>query len=316
MLRGGRWLLGFTILAVLLVFFTACGVFTQTLSPSPRGSVGGALFFSVTIAYIVPMYGFISERTATALTTLAPVLDADAETVEGWRARVFSKPARWLVGALVIAGIGGLGHNLLLYPDWQEVRGSAPLAAMVVGTQLVWLVLTVVVAALLDNAVVLYQAGRRARVQPFDVRPLRPFASVAVSSTLALVGAQAAFPIMSIEGGVNPLAYVPGLLATGGPMLLTAALPVWPVHRRLVAEKRRILAELNTRIGAMELPDPSRPETLTAFTPLLAYRREVEQVPQWPFDLNVLSRLGLYLIIPPLTWVGAAIIEHIVDTLL
>jgi hypothetical protein len=47
--------------------------------------------------------------------------------------------------------------------------------------------------------------------------------------------------------------------------------------------------------------------------PLLIYRREIGRISDWPMDINVVTRLGLYLIIVPLTWVGAALIENAVD---
>ena len=59
-----------------------------------------------------------------------------------------------------------------------------------------------------------------------------------------------------------------------------------------------------------------QPEELTRLNDLLAYRREIAGVSEWPFDLGAMSRLGLYLVIPPLTWVGAALIENLVETLL
>ena len=37
---------------------------------------------------------------------------------------------------------------------------------------------------------------------------------------------------------------------------------------------------------------------------------------EWPFDVGVMTRLAFYLVIPPLTWVGAALIENAVDALL
>ncbi|MEZ5504311.1 MAG: hypothetical protein R3E50_17250 [Halioglobus sp.] len=39
-------------------------------------------------------------------------------------------------------------------------------------------------------------------------------------------------------------------------------------------------------------------------------------VSEWPFDFPALLRLGLYLILPPLAWVGAALIQNLVDRLL
>ena len=49
---------------------------------------------------------------------------------------------------------------------------------------------------------------------------------------------------------------------------------------------------------------------------MLTYRHEVESTSEWPFDTSVMGRLGIYLVIPPLTWVGAALIEMLLDTVL
>lgn len=318
LLRGGRWLLGLAILTALLAFFWACGVFSEPPGGGPRPPWGPALFFSVIIAYIVPIFGYISARTVAAVDALAPVLGGTPAQAAAWRERICMKPARWFVVVLLIGGGSGVAHNLLLYGFGMidPVSRSLAQASLCIGTELIWVTVTLVVAALLDNALLLNRLAHRVRLQPFHPASLRPFAAVAVLSTLALIGAQAAFPIMTLEGGVNPLAYVPGLLATGVPMLIMAALPVWPVHLRLKAAKRQMLSDVNGRIAAIPAPDPDRPESLTALMPLLAYRRELAQLAEWPFDVGVMARLGLYLIIPPLTWVGAALIENLVDAVL
>ena len=63
----------------------------------------------------------------------------------------------------------------------------------------------------------------------------------------------------------------------------------------------------------MSRETPRRYESLE---PLLILRREVLSAPEWPFDTTTMGRLALYLIIPPLTWIGAALIEIVVDTAL
>ena len=315
-----RWLIGLAILTVLLVGFWACGVFSSEPDPAGGTSWGPPLFFSVVIAYIVPIFGYICERTFTAINALTPLLDADAERIEAWRSRVRTKPRAWFIIVVLIGIASGTAHNLLLNGTplalLEQAGRSVAAASVAVGVQLVWMVFTLVVAGLLDNALLLNRLARHARIRILDTSRLRPFATVAVLSTLALIGAQAAFPIMTLEGGIDPLAYIPGLLATSVPMVIIAALPVWPVHRRLMAQKRAILDDLNRRIGETPLPDPDATESLAAIAPLLTYRREVAQASEWPFDVGVMTRLALYLIIPPLTWVGAALIEHVVETFL
>jgi hypothetical protein len=45
-------------------------------------------------------------------------------------------------------------------------------------------------------------------------------------------------------------------------------------------------------------------------------RREVQQVSTWPFDGTNLFRIAFYLLLIPLTWVGAALVENLVELFL
>ena len=47
--------------------------------------------------------------------------------------------------------------------------------------------------------------------------------------------------------------------------------------------------------------------------PYLVYRREIASVHDWPFDTGIATRLAFYLIIPPLTWICAALIDVAVE---
>lgn len=319
---GYRWLIGAGILITLLVLFWLSGVFDLSEPTATDGSYSPALFFSIIVAYVVPIFGYITARTERALDQVSPFLDADPAQIRRWRARLRSKPVRWLLIVLLIAAVSGFMHNLLLYGSlefwWCNLTASARERAVTGGTLLVWFTVTVVIAGLLDQARIFSHAARCCRVDLLDTLPLRPFATVAVSSTLAIIGAQAAFPILGLEGDLDPLTFIPGLIATTGPMLLLAALPVWPVHRRIADRKAHVLAQLNQRIRALQPDDPAHPDptALAELNPLLAYRREIQSVSEWPFDLGVMTRLALYLVIPPLTWVGAALIENMVDTFL
>ena len=94
-------------------------------------------------------------------------------------------------------------------------------------------------------------------------------------------------------------------------------IPVWPLHRRLVALKRQELARLLDKIQAVPGDGGVNLDAdLDQLLPLLSYRREVSQLSTWPFDLGNITTLAFYLVIPPLTWVGAALIENLVNFLL
>ena len=49
---------------------------------------------------------------------------------------------------------------------------------------------------------------------------------------------------------------------------------------------------------------------------LLQHRDRLRQSHTWPFDLGLVYRLLLYVVIPPLAWLGAALVETAVEGLI
>ena len=52
-----------------------------------------------------------------------------------------------------------------------------------------------------------------------------------------------------------------------------------------------------------------------ALLPALSWRRYLEDLSEWPFQMSTVARWTLYLLIPPFTWVGAALIEIAVSAI-
>ena len=46
---------------------------------------------------------------------------------------------------------------------------------------------------------------------------------------------------------------------------------------------------------------------------LLQRRERVSNAATWPIDVGFLQRFLFYIIIPPLAWVGAALVEFVID---
>ena len=185
---------------------------------------------------------------------------------------------------------------------------------------MVWLVMTSVISMLVQQTILFAQLGaNNVRISLLSPRKLLPFARVSISSSLAVIGALALFPLMSIESGFNLAESLPGAIATMIPLMVMFIIPVWPVHSRLARMKEKELADLDKRIDdytGTESTVASDPNLLEKIAPLITYRREISLVSTWPFDAGGVSRLSFYLIIPPLTWAGAALIENLVDSVI
>jgi hypothetical protein len=93
-------------------------------------------------------------------------------------------------------------------------------------------------------------------------------------------------------------------------------IPMRGVHERLREAKRaettRVNAALRGEAGALRGSSLAQREHLSP-ADLLAWRAFVESVPEWPIDVSTLGRSFVYVGIPLLGWVGAALVQHVLE---
>jgi hypothetical protein len=312
-------------LAAGLLIFTVMWLLLNEGAKSGELGVYSKLFFAAMCAYIVPVFSLIIERSVTAFDDIEGSLDASAEQCQRWRRELTHRSFRWfcLVSAIALF----LGVRNILFMQTPDDRGLVDDILSGQGdymtyfaTLLIWVTMTTAITALLNNARLFARLGRdHLRIDLLHSPAVLPIARVAVMSTLSIIGAQVLFALLLLDGDASSGSILPGFVALALPLLALFVIPVWPLRQRLRAAKQAELATINQQL------DHLRPEGVTRFEDessldkinrLLLYRREIQQVSEWPFDMPALMWLALYLILPPLTWVGAALIENLVDTLL
>jgi hypothetical protein len=193
---------------------------------------------------------------------------------------------------------------------WHQIASSPAHFLNAVIPLLVWLTMTTAISCLVANAWIFRQITFSIDIDLLNTNSLTPVGRMAVSSTLMVIGAQASFSIMWLGGSADPWTTIPGLLTTSGALVYLIVAPVWPLHKALKRAKAAEIALIQSQINTYT---QRKVQDYTDITSLLTYRREINSIHEWPLDISVITRLGLYLVIVPLTWVGAALIEKVVD---
>ncbi len=313
---GGRWWCAAAIFTVLLSVFWIAGTLEHQGEGFP--SWPAALFFCVILAYITPVFHYITSRTEQAFDDLAPHLDLDEEALATQRSHIACKPRRWVVGNTLLGVALWVFQSWMLAGGWSGMAHTMTLNAtavvMALGPLPVWVFMTCALYALTDNALLFRELSRHVEVDLLDTRALTPFGRMAVSSTLMVIGSQASFPIMWLGATTDPWTTIPGMIGTSTVLLFLFVAPVWPIHRAIRTAKQAELARLQNEIN--EVRRQRADADYAMLNPLLAFRREIAGTPDWPFDLGIMARFGLYLVVVPLTWIGAALIENLVDVFL
>ncbi len=94
------------------------------------------------------------------------------------------------------------------------------------------------------------------------------------------------------------------------------AIPLRGVRARVRRAKQEELSRVNAAIrgedGALRGSLIEARES-PGLADLLAYRTQLASVPEWPLDINTLSRFAFYVAIPLASWVGGALVERALD---
>lgn len=277
------------------------------------------LFFVAMCAYIVPVFIHVIERSGAALNEISPLLDFDKKELNQWHEKLTTRSSKWTAVVTVISIVLWFAHF-----SFQEIYyGGSPwgffdegISPSMVGALFVWVTMTFAISALTSNAVLLAQISSRIKLDLLRNSGQVALARVAVISTFSIIGAQVLNVLLIIDTGSNWVVFAPGLVITVLPMLALFLIPIWPMHRRLKIAKQKEQQLIDQQLLLLR-PTPEvdfdNHKHMEQLTRVLNYRREIRQASEWPFDIPVLIRLSLYLILPPLTWVGAALIENVVN---
>ena len=155
-------------------------------------------------------------------------------------------------------------------------------------------------------------------VDLLDARSLGPFAGVGLMTAATwFIGSALASFLMVSESDATVVALV--IVVTTGLGIAGLILPSRGLHGNLKARKLAELARVREAI-ARERVALFEPKSTASMPPrmhaMLAYESRIENVREWPFDTSTLSRFGLFLLIPLVSWIGGALVERVVDAAL
>ena len=248
---------------------------------------GSALTFVLIPGYLMAAFPYLyrSHRdTVRALKALVP----DVRTVDLALGDVSNRIVLW--AAMVGLIFGTLQFAEVLFGSDFEVS-PIPDYPLIIGNILLWTAVAAITTGRLRDALAMRRLGRQLQIDLYDLSQIRPIGRAAVRDVLVVMGALAFMPLAV------------GLVSSA----LLFYLPLSGVREAVRKVKSIRIDVLQNAIDSVSRDDVADLEVL------VAHRERIQHLSTWPVDLSILSRVGLYLIIPPLAWVGAALVETLVQ---
>ena len=160
-----------------------------------------------------------------------------------------------------------------------------------------------------SQGIAMARAGRSESINLWQRDHYRPVARMATLDVFVTMGALALMPLQSLSSTFQWVYYRPGLVV-GIPMaILLLLLPLLGIRAATARSKAVELRAVNQEVTEY---DGDR----VGLELLLAHRERIAALSPWPLDMRLLSRALFYLVIPPAAWVGAALVERLVEQVL
>ncbi len=274
------------------------------LAMRPRQALGTGILFSLMPGYLMAMSVYLWRTNARVIDELAPLVPVDARDDAQL---VLTGSARRAILFVLLGGIFGVvtfanGRFLFLSStsNWHDLwfHVANVLLFGVVGWLLSWR---------LFSARALRRLGERLSIDVYDLHALNAFVRVPMLDLLVVMGALALMVLQSIDLEFRWDNYRTGLLVIIPTAIVLLVYPVWGLHRNMRSALDAQLARIQRRI------DDCDREDLTRLGALVEHRETVRNFSSWPLDVGLLGKGLLYLVLPPLAWVAAALVERGVE---
>ena len=165
--------------------------------------------------------------------------------------------------------------------------------------------------ALIGNAFTFSDLGAMAKPNLLLPASITPFGMAAVRPIIFIVGMLSAYSILLSTAPLGPSLI--GFLACMGSAFGLFFIPLRGIRKTIREEKQKAITALDHQIAECQDLTSMDENELSSLDALLALRDRINAVSAWPLGLAGVKRVMIYVVIPPLTWSAAAIVEMLIS---
>lgn len=278
-------------------------VFVQFASTSAL--VGTLLLQSALPPYLLASWLYLYRETLRLEKLTRGIADDEAST------RLLEKVSSLRSSAfltVLFAVLWGLHQNdeLFLHIVTGNDFGLGDLSILF-GNLMIWLCVGFLVAWRVPVSLALRHYGRSLQIDLYALEIALPVTYLAAKDVLIIAGAMSFMALQSLDAEFRWVNYEGGFIV-GIPVAIALLLtPLTGIRANVTACKRSRLEEISAQIAATDRSD------MVTIELLQAHADRIRRLSNWSIDLRVAARIVGYVVIAPIAWVGAALVENLVD---
>jgi hypothetical protein len=148
-----------------------------------------------------------------------------------------------------------------------------------------------------------------------DTSLISPYAQQGVRSSLLAIVALSISANLWLDPNSPTLGTVSSLIMLVAASALALVLPTWGIHKRLKAAKQMELLRVRQAIATRRDPQTRTVDDAHQLRADLAMEARLEEVSEWPFDAGSYGRVALYVFLGFGSWIGAALVERLLEAI-
>lgn len=157
-------------------------------------------------------------------------------------------------------------------------------------------------------------AGSVRHIDLFDASLVRPYAQQGVRSSLLAVVCLSISANLWLDPNSPAIGTIVSVIMLVFASALALILPTWGIHQRLKTLKQAELKQIRTAIAARRDPVTRSVDDAQQLRADLAIERRLMEISEWPFDAGSYGRVALYVFLGLGSWVGAALVERLLES--
>lgn len=316
--RWRPWLAGGSVALLVLMLFVALIILVHGVEAAwpmlanPRVAASAG-FFVASLGLLAGLAQIVFPSARADLAQLTRISTAPADSLSAMSDALERMPRRSALMALPLAIGLAAGHVWLLGPSSPYF---GPQLASNVCNVLLWVAMFQISVPLISNARLFSLLGRCTTVNLYQPAELTAFGRAATRPCLFIIALQCAYVLLMLPDDARfALGTAIGLMVSMALVAVLFFLPLRGIRSRIRSRRREVIAALDVRLARLPAADADAAdaESLAEAESLLALRARIKAVSSWPLGLEGVRQLLFYLVLVPLTWVGAALVEMLLE---
>jgi len=153
------------------------------------------------------------------------------------------------------------------------------------------------------------------QIDLFDTSGVKPYAQQGVRTSLLAVISLSISSNLWLDPSSPTIASATTVVLLIVATVLALLLPAWGIHLRIKETKLLELKQIRKAIALRRDPDTRSVDDAQQLRADLALERRLSEISEWPFDGGTYGRVILYIMLGLGSWVGAALVERLLESL-